>query len=571
MFRRNLVSVWIGTILFSGMLLLGQSAWPQPCVDLDADGYGSPASESCEYPEWDCDDTNAQVNPGLPEGPFGDPSCSDALDNDCDGKPDIEDSACCECVDNDGDGYGDPACENCIYAQWDCDDAHSSAYPRAPEIQCNQLDDDCNGSEYCPTASGWIIGTVDGSALPQLYGEAQGVSLAVDGPGKIHMSYFYWEGYPLPPEGINHFKYATNASGSWVTETVPSPGDLGEDPSIALDRSDKVHISYSGSNGLMHTTGASGSWVTDTVDSSGRHSSIALDSKDKVHISYAGTSGLMYATNASGSWEIETLDPVDVWHTAIAVDSSDRVHISYSDNTNYLLKYATNSSGAWVITAVDFIPYGDISIALDSLDKVHVSYHGLDWRKLLIYATNSSGSWVARILDIEESSPGIGCREYPSIALDSSDKVHIAYGLGAVDYPHSELRHLTNASGAWVAEPVRWFFEDRYRCVLDTSISIDSFDNIHIGFIDGSGLQYATNSLCFIASAAFGSEFFEKIHILRSFRDKYLVNNSLGRTFVSRYYKYSPPIAHYIAAHGRLRPLVRIILLPLIGFVSLFV
>jgi hypothetical protein len=49
------------------------------------------------------------------------------------------------------------------------------------------------------------------------------------------------------------------------------------------------------------------------------------------------------------------------------------------------------------------------------------------------------------------------------------------------------------------------------------------------------------------------------------------MNNSLGRAFVKAYYKYSPPVADYIAKRDWLRRLVRTILLPVIGFVSLFV
>ncbi len=115
------------------MLLMGHNAWPQPCMDLDVDGYGNPESASCEYPEWDCDDTNPQVNPGGQEGPFGDPSCSDALDNDCDWGTDTEDSACCECIDNDSDGYGYPGCENCTYAEWDCDNTQANVNPGVQE------------------------------------------------------------------------------------------------------------------------------------------------------------------------------------------------------------------------------------------------------------------------------------------------------------------------------------------------------------------------------------------------------------------------------------------------------
>jgi hypothetical protein len=76
---------------------------------------------------------------------------------------------------------------------------------------------------------------------------------------------------------------------------------------------------------------------------------------------------------------------------------------------------------------------------------------------------------------------------------------------------------------------------------------------------------------CAIATATFGTELESKTDILRAFRDKYLMNNSLGRTFIEVYYKYSPPIADYIAERGWLRAVVRILLLPVVGFVSLFV
>ena len=42
----------------------------------------------------DCDDSNPDVNPGATEGPEGDPTCSDGVDNDCDGAVDGEDPAC---------------------------------------------------------------------------------------------------------------------------------------------------------------------------------------------------------------------------------------------------------------------------------------------------------------------------------------------------------------------------------------------------------------------------------------------------------------------------------------------
>jgi hypothetical protein len=70
---------------------------------------------------------------------------------------------------------------------------------------------------------------------------------------------------------------------------------------------------------------------------------------------------------------------------------------------------------------------------------------------------------------------------------------------------------------------------------------------------------------CFIATAAFGSPMEAHVTILKNVRDNYLLPCSLGRSFVITYYKYSPPVAHFIAKHEILRAVVRIGLLPVVG------
>jgi len=124
-----------------------------PCEDLDEDGYGTnnPQSLFCEHWGLDCDDSNAEVNPRATEGPDGDPTCYDTLDNDCDEAVDLGDSGCCECIDNDGDGYGTVTCENCTYPELDCDDSNPDVNPAAVEgpegdpTCTDEMDNDCDG------------------------------------------------------------------------------------------------------------------------------------------------------------------------------------------------------------------------------------------------------------------------------------------------------------------------------------------------------------------------------------------------------------------------------------------
>ena len=87
---------------------MGQDAWSPPCTDEDGDGYGNPASTSCQHLKLDCDDDSSDdppicltcacdepecgscarcINPRIAEMP---PFCNDGIDNDCDGFADSE-------------------------------------------------------------------------------------------------------------------------------------------------------------------------------------------------------------------------------------------------------------------------------------------------------------------------------------------------------------------------------------------------------------------------------------------------------------------------------------------------
>ena len=234
--------------------------------------------------------------------------------------------------------------------------------------------------KYATNASGaWVTSTIE---IESEWYTLRYCSIAIDSNNKVHISTFFpyssdiWYNYYL-------FYTTKNASGSWVTSIISSQSNgvrLLESPntSIAIDSNNKVHISYKGyytdlsSGALRYATNASGSWVTtiisDPYTDKGSYNSIAIDSNNKVHISYCdyANEALKYATNASGVWEKSTTpgSEGEVLHTSIAIDSNNKVHISYYDSTNKDLKYATNSVS---------YPAPDISVSPVSFDFGNVN------------------------------------------------------------------------------------------------------------------------------------------------------------------------------------------------------
>jgi hypothetical protein len=328
-------------------------------------------------------------------------------------------------------------------------------------------------------------------------------SMAVDSNNHVHISYAYSD------ETNTYIKYATNASGYWVTSTidtgtVAAGDDLGF-TSIAVDSNNHAHISYYRGTGtnhdVMYATNASGNWVASTIDSIGNLvwpiTSMAVDSKNHVHICYydESLSALKYATNASGNWVVSTIDTaayVSLYGASIAVDSNNNVHIGYPDITNKALKYAANASGDWVTSTIDTGDLEFASIAVDSNNNVHIGYSDIT-NKALKYATNTSGDWVTSTIDSTDEG------FYDSIAIDSNNNVHISYYSRTFNRTNQTIndavKYATNASGDWITSII----DNLGDLILPrTSIAVDANNDVYIIYLDSSNtIKYAgTSTAC---------------------------------------------------------------------------
>lgn len=231
--------------------------------------------------------------------------------------------------------------------------------------------------------------------------------------------------------------------------------------------------------------------------------SIAVDQSGYVHITYSKQGNLMYATNLEGQWSKSVVlsigTPYDPYfgdfHTIVCVDSKGVVDICYRHYYN-TIGYVSNASGAWVSELLYY--RGDVGgdsfdLAIDSDDHVHICFNGILNSTAgpgIVYSYNSGSGWTLERVAKTDGVDFVTC----SIDVDRTGSPRIAYRSPVLpDSGHSgyHLKYIEKTGDSWHQEEVTSVGQQMGVCHL----AVNDEDIPYIAFPEGGMFKYATTLL----------------------------------------------------------------------------
>jgi hypothetical protein len=419
-----------------------------------------------------------------------------------------------------------------------------------------------NGADWTQVVLTGMTNTLTG-----VWGTAANDVFAVGNDTIMHYDGTGWSGMYIPPAwgpGQLEDVWGTASDNVFAVGGGLNPGFSG---------SDKAWI-YNGTTWSVFPQSFGGNlhgvWGTDA------NNVFAAGSNGDIHY-YNGT---LWDSSDSGTGN----DLTDVW----GLSASDSMYAAGQGctilNFNSLL-WTTETScvGAYYMglwgTDADHI----FAVGLGGSSDSRVTYYdGSAWSHLIIDGTGwLNGIWGSSLNDIfavgddglimhwdGDSNPPTTTVSLPGGEYSSNSWVSLAcddaYGIGCdATYYTTDGTTPTAASTLYSASflissstTLKFFSVDKWG--NDEAVNTETY-TIGSGSDGDSG-----GDGCFIATAAYGSYWNPDVMVLRDFRDRHLLTNPIGRTFVRAYYRFSPPVADYIARREALKAATRITLYPVV-------
>ncbi len=240
-------------------------------------------------------------------------------------------------------------------------------------------------------------------------------------------------------------------------------------------------------------------WYGTPLAGSATTATVATDAGGSAHVVYSSGGAeqpLVYATNEGGAWDSVTLDNRSSCCASLALDSAGGVRVAYAGwNGTWppmALEYAAwdGHTATRVTLATNSFIFSP-SIALDSRDRVHIAFlqhHGEDPNWSVSYATNADGPWTVAVVANYSSGSVFSTR----LALDGEDRPYVAVGLSPA----------AGSVGVFVRAGNGWAFtgvDTSADWVTSVSLAVDSAGHAFVVFpyladLNATTvLRYATN------------------------------------------------------------------------------
>lgn len=336
----------------------------------------------------------------------------------------------------------------------------------------------------------WVMEMIDGRFDSGFYSD-----LRMAENGWPHVVYSQISGTGSKP------MYACRDQNGWHVEQISGEKTSVDFIRLAVATDGSIHCVYhDGDDGgaLVYARKISGNWTESILDEEGFQPAIGLLNDNHPVVMYSDTTGrLKCAVYSESGWNHGVLlDSVTIYdQPMLEVDPDGLCHVLYHDETsqqlmwmgydpinqemqnhavcqhelisdyagmtldrygkphiicyyyNILFYTFQNNDGLWIEEELDYGSIGSTiftSIAVDSSDVVHVTYFSylMDW---YTYAYGTVGNWI---IDQIMEHPVFG--EVSSLALDSSNSAHTVY----FDASNTHLMYSSNRSGKWQSEVI---------------------------------------------------------------------------------------------------------------------